>query len=306
MELRHLRYFVAVAEERHFRRAAERLYIAQPAVSEQIRKLEDELGVRLFDRSHRRVALTAAGEALLVEARQLLRHADVARQAAQSANDQAVMRLRIGYLPTSLPVSVSRALRRLPGSAPSIRIVFRTAPPQRLIDDLRADRVDVVIATLPAATTGLRTQHIEHDRVVVVLPATHAAAHVGETSLARLAPEQLVLLPREADPALHNTVLAMCQQAAIAPRLVELAEASVEQAVLSVAAGAGMTILPASAAERHMLPGVRIVALSDAARPIASAALTRADDTSIATRAFLRALAHAAGPGKQERLVVAA
>src|SRR5215218_302924 len=99
MELRHLRYFVAVAEELHFRRAAERLHVAQPAVSEQVRKLEAELGVRLLNRNHRGVALTDAGAAMLDEARRVLVQADVAQRAARAANERAIGRLRIGYLP---------------------------------------------------------------------------------------------------------------------------------------------------------------------------------------------------------------
>jgi DNA-binding transcriptional LysR family regulator len=123
VELRHLRYFVAVAEELHFRKAAERLHVAQPAVSEQIRKLEQELGVTLFNRSQRSVALTPAGTAFPAEARHVLRHAQVAQHAARNAGDHATTRLRIGYLPDSLPASVPRALRHLamaalPGGPP--------------------------------------------------------------------------------------------------------------------------------------------------------------------------------------------
>src|SRR3954451_8251682 len=113
MELRHLRYFVAVAEELHFRRAAERLYVAQPAVSEQIRKLEQELGVRLFDRTQRKVSLTVAGEALLGEARRVLRQAELAQLAARNATQSAVEQLRIGIVPGSLPPEVPLALQQL-------------------------------------------------------------------------------------------------------------------------------------------------------------------------------------------------
>src|SRR4051794_20925637 len=117
MELRHLRYFVAVAEELHFRRAAERLYVAQPAVSEQVRKLEEELGVRLFDRTQRSVSLTVAGTALLGEARRVLRQAELAQLAARNASESAVEQLRIGFLPDSLPARVPLALQRLARSA---------------------------------------------------------------------------------------------------------------------------------------------------------------------------------------------
>src|SRR4051812_24658668 len=103
MELRHIRYFVAVAEELHFRRAAERLHVAQPAVSEQIRKLEEELGVRLFDRTRRNVALTDAGAALLTEAYRVLRHAEAGRLAARNASDRPGQ--PIGHVPTPLPAA---------------------------------------------------------------------------------------------------------------------------------------------------------------------------------------------------------
>jgi DNA-binding transcriptional LysR family regulator len=303
VELRHLRYFVAVAEELHFRRAAERLHVAQPAISEQIRKLEQELGVRLFDRTHRTVSMTVAGEALLEEARRVLRQADVARQAAQTARDRATMRLGIGYLPTSLTPPMCRALRHLATSAPAVKVVFQTATAQRLIDELRAERLDIVITNTPAATRGLRVHPLGQQSMVAVLPLTHPAAHAGEVSLARLAPEQLVMLPREADPVLHSAVLALCHQAALAPRLVELAEPSVEHAVLSVAAGAGVAILPDAVADRHAIPGVRFVGLAEGGRAIAAAALTHPDAKSIAIQAFLHALARSPSGARSRELV---
>src|SRR3954463_12330729 len=110
MELRQLRYFVAVAEELHFRRAAERLHVAQPAGSEQVRKLEVDLGVQLFERTHRSVSLTDAGVALLEEARRVLRQTEVAREAPRGATERAAMRLRMGSLPEALPPAVRAAV----------------------------------------------------------------------------------------------------------------------------------------------------------------------------------------------------
>src|SRR3954471_15294540 len=138
VELRHLRYFVAVAEELHFRRAAERLYVAQPAVSEQVRKLEQELGVRLFDRDQRSVSLTVAGAALLEEARHVLRHAEAAQEAARTAGEHATMSLRIGYVVDSLPIRLPHALRHLSSAAPNVRVDLKTGRALRLVEDVRA------------------------------------------------------------------------------------------------------------------------------------------------------------------------
>src|SRR5437762_1853301 len=149
MELRHLRYFVAVAEELHFRRAAERLHIAQPAVSEQVRKLENELDVRLLNRDQRSVSLTEAGAVLLTEARTLLRLAEEARLAARSARDLATSRLRIGYIPASLPASVPRALQRLAAATSRLQTSLEPGSGTELIDAVRGKRLDAAVVSLP-------------------------------------------------------------------------------------------------------------------------------------------------------------
>ena len=128
MELRHLRYFVAVAEELHISRAAERLHVAQPAVSEQIRKLERDLGVELLDRTRRRIALTDAGAAFLAEARRVLEGAQLARLAARSAQERKASRLRIGYTPAALPAIVPRAMQRLASGMPRLGPACTKAP----------------------------------------------------------------------------------------------------------------------------------------------------------------------------------
>jgi DNA-binding transcriptional LysR family regulator len=293
MELRHLRYFVAVGEELHFRRAAERLHVAQPAVSEQVRKLEQELGVRLFDRTQRSVALTPAGAAMLEEARRVLRHADVAQQAARNAGQRAAMRLRIGYLADSLPASVPRALRHVAASSPTVDIDLETGPALRLIEELRAHRLDAVVTALPVPTSGLRVTLIGEQRAVAVLPAAHRHALSQTVSLARLSPERLVVLPRDANPAFHNAVVAMCRAAGIAPTLVETAEPRVEHALLSVATGAGMALVPESAAERYASPGIRFVPVESDEPAFQTAVLTRPDTDSEPTQNFLHAVTRA-------------
>jgi DNA-binding transcriptional LysR family regulator len=290
MELRHLRYFVAVAEDLHFRKAAERLHVAQPAVSEQVRKLEQELGVQLFNRTHRSVSLTSAGAALLVEARHVLRHAEVAQQAARTAGDQATMRLRIGYLADSLPSSVPRALRHLASSCPAVEVDLTTGPAARLIDDVRTQRLDAVVTTLPASTNGLRVTPLGGQDAVAVLPVTHPRAVDATIHLERLVPERLVLLPRAANPAFHDAVVSMCRDAGLAPTFVEVPEARVEHVLLAVAAGAGVAMLPESASERFVSPGIRFVPVESADVACQTAVLTHRDADSTATLAFLRAL----------------
>jgi DNA-binding transcriptional LysR family regulator len=294
VELRHLRYFVAVAEELHFRRAAERLYVAQPAVSEQVRKLEGELGVRLFDRTHRSVALTEAGTALLEEARRVLRQADIAQTAARTAARGSAERLRIGHLPDLLPTSVARALRML-GSAPlRVNVRLETGPALRLIGQLRARHLDAVIVGLPVPMNGLRVTRTGSEGVVAALPSSHPHAASRSVSLARLAPERVVVLPRDTNPAFHSAIVSMCRDVGLTPTLDEVSEPRTEHALLAVASGAGMALLPASAAERHVMPGVRFVPVEHGEPAFDSAVLTLPDSNEeLATARFVRAVAHA-------------
>jgi DNA-binding transcriptional LysR family regulator len=298
MELRHLRYFVAVAEELHFRRAAERLHVAQPAVSEQVRKLEEELGVRLFDRTQRSVSITDAGAALLEEARRVLHQAEIAITAARNARDRATTRLRIGHLPDSMPGSVGRALQLLGANAPRVQVSLETGGTVRLIEEVRAQRLDAAIVGLPAPTSGLRATPAGAEHVVAALPVTHPQAVNATVSIDRLAPERLIVLPADTNPSFHNAVISICRDAGLSPTFVELAEPRVEHALMAVAAGTGMALLPQSAAERHAAPGVRFVELDRAEAAFDSVVVTRPDTDSLATVAFLRAMAHADRAGQ--------
>jgi DNA-binding transcriptional LysR family regulator len=290
MELRHLRYFVAVAEELHFRRAAERLYVAQPAVSEQIRKLEAELGVQLFDRTQRSVLLTDPGRALLTEARRVLQQAEVARHAARNAHDAATSRLRIGYVPAALPATVPRALQQLSVAAPAVEVALETGSAFDLLQAVRDHRLDAAVTSLPAPVKGLKVTSLGCEPLVAAVRSSYR--HDGIT-LEALAGERLVMLPREADPALYDTVLALFSEAGLSPGLVAASEPRVESVLLSVAAGGGTALLPASIGERHALPGVRLVELADAEAEIEAAVLTDPATQHLAVCALLHAVAHA-------------
>jgi DNA-binding transcriptional LysR family regulator len=288
-----LRYFVAVAEELHFRRAAERLFVAQPAVSEQIRKLEVELGVPVFDRTHRSVSLTDAGAALLEEARRVLQQADVALLAARNAHDRASTRLRVGYGQDVVPSSLPRALRRLASSAPNVEVTFETAGALPLIEAVRQRRLHAAIAALPAPVGGLRTTSIGEEHLVAAVPVSDGHALDQALTIERLASSRLLLLPRDANPAFHNAVVALYREAGLSPTLVELSEPRVDLALLTVASGGGIALLPSSVKERYTSPGIRLVDVVGDAPMFEYAVLTHPDDGSVATRALVHALVRA-------------
>jgi DNA-binding transcriptional LysR family regulator len=304
VELRHLRYFVAVAEELHFRRAAERLYVAQPAVSEQIRKLEGELGVRLFERTHRSVSLTDAGAAMLDDARRTLRQADLARAAAVTAGERTNDRLTIGYVPGTLPDVVLRALRALPSLILDVRVLLETGSALRLTADVHSRRLDAAVIGLPASAGGLHVTSLGREPAVVALPARDALAIHTPVTLEQLAPPRLVTFAREDNRSLHDTVVALCRDAELSPEIVTVAQPRVELLLLAVAAGAGVALLPASAAARHVIPGVRSIVLEDSEEAFASAVVSHRDARGRALPAFLSLLSQperprTVGPARQ-------
>jgi DNA-binding transcriptional LysR family regulator len=284
---------VAVAEELHFSRAAERLHVAQPAISEQIRKLEVDLGAELLDRSRRPIALTDAGAAFLEEARWVLEGAQLARLAARGAHDREACRLRVGYAPAALPATVPRALQRLASGMPHLRASTHEGTPLELSDAIRTGRLDAAIVSLPALTAGLRVTPLGEQRAVAAVPMRHRHA-VGEPRrLAQIAPDRVILLPRESNRAFYDAVVASCRGAGLAPTFVELPDAHVEHALLAVAAGAGLALLPESVVDRYVAPGVRFVSLDGDQPVVTVAALTRRDSSNLATAAFLRELSRA-------------
>jgi DNA-binding transcriptional LysR family regulator len=287
VELRRLRYFVAVAEELHFRRAAAKLHLAQPALSQQVRKLELELGVDLLIRTKRDVSLTPAGQALLGEARRVLRQADEAARAAREAQNGVSGRLRIGHLADALPTVVPHAIVRFATLHPEVGVSLETLPARRAVEDLRSGRLDVAVVGLPAPTTGLQVTPIDTDGTVAAVANRHLLSGRRALSLSSLSDTPVLLLPRDSNPAFYDGVLSACRDAGVAPALVETHESRVEHVLLNVASGAGVALLPSSIADRYVTPGVRFLPLEPPSPTTEIGLVTRADAGEGSVAAFL-------------------
>jgi DNA-binding transcriptional LysR family regulator len=285
MELRQLRYFVAVADELHFRRAAARLHISQPPLSQQIRALEEELGFALLIRTRRRVQLTPAGAAFLRDARALLHELDGAVATARRIDAGQTGRLRINFVGSALLSIVPGAVERFREARPGVEIELRE---RSTIDQLRAVRagvVDVGLVRPPIEDDGeLTTQTVLRERTVAALPAGHELADLSRVPLRRLAAEPLVLFPREQAPGYHDLLIGALAGTRAGPHVIQYAPEMLTIIGL-VAAGMGVSLAPASVS-RLALDGVTY-------RPVARAplsnlvAVTRADDDSTLARAFV-------------------
>jgi len=241
MELRHLRYFEAVARHSHVTRAAAELHIAQPALSKQISQLEQELGVALFDRVGRNVRLTEAGEALLPHARAVMAQVEAGR--AEMAERIGLRRGRasVGTPPTVgtrlLPGVLAAFNRRYPG----IELRLREAGVQTLLDLLETGLTDVAVVTLPVDDEHLTVMPLFTEEMVLAVRPDHPLAGRGEVSLAELRDEAWVLSPENYE--LREATLSACQAAGFSPRVV-LDGGETDTLVHFVAAGIGVALLP--------------------------------------------------------------
>jgi DNA-binding transcriptional LysR family regulator len=235
VEIRQLRYFVAVAEELHFGRAAARLAVVQPAVSQQIGRLERELGVRLLERSSRHVALTGDGERLLTEARSALAAVDRVGAVASELAAGRAGTLRLGTSP-GLGERVRRGVARMRANTPGLALVLVDGLVQAHIAALRAGELDLALVRGPVRVRGLRAVELWRDRLHVVLPAAHPDAGAAAVPIGVLAEVTLRMPERSADTALHDAVLAACRAAGFAPSLGRPVR-SIEDAMVEIGLG---------------------------------------------------------------------
>ena len=264
MELRHLRYFIAVAEELHFGRAAERLGISQPPLSQQIQALEEEIGARLFERTNRRVELTDAGRLFLDESRQVLAQVDKAVLLARRAHLGELGELKIGFtssapFTSTIPSSI-HAFRK---AYPDVHLDLQEMSSRQVLKALLEESLQVGVIRPLALPDAVHWVELFREPLVAVLRADHPLAAGSEDGLAiaALAEEPFVFFPRSYGTGLYDQVIALTRQAGFSPRIAQ--EASEAMTIIGlVSAGVGVSILPASF-RRTRVDGVVYRTLSD-------------------------------------------
>lgn len=217
MELRHLRYFVVLAQELHFGRAARRLAISQPPLSVAIRQLEESVGARLFERNSKEVRLTPAGQALQESARRLLRQAEEAALEARDVSQGSAGHLRIGFVGAMLYRRLPQALARFQALHPAVRVTLAELNSDEQMAELLHDRLDLGFMHTSRIPAELRHTLLVSEPFVVCLPVGHRLARRRSVTLASLRGEPFVLFSRSASPDYHERILAICAQAGLHP-----------------------------------------------------------------------------------------
>jgi DNA-binding transcriptional LysR family regulator len=268
IETRLLRQFIAVAEELHFRRAAERLHMAQPPLSQAILRLEDLLGYPVFERTNRKVSLTPAGDAFLATARQVLASLEEGVAATRRVAQGIEGHLRLGFIHITPYAHVVHALRAFRLASPAVHFTLREASTQQQVEWLEKGEVDIALLRAPGRSTpGLRFERLSGEHILVALPLNHRCAGQARVDLANLVDDDFVASPRALGQGFHDQLASLCLHAGFVPRVVQQARRL--QTVLGlVAAGFGVALLPASLAACMPAGVVMLPLQSDAPAPL--------------------------------------
>jgi DNA-binding transcriptional LysR family regulator len=243
VELRQLRYFVAVAEERHFGRAAKRLRLSQPPLSAQIKGLEEELGVKLFQRSTRQVALTDAGRTFLERAEGILEAVEEAKEAAKGADEGVRGRLEIGFISSATLGLLPPAIRLFRERFGGVEIELRELTSAQQIDALYAGEIRVGLVRLPLRAPGLRFEPLQEESFVVALPSGHPLEALESVPLEAMVDQPLIFFTRQLMPSLHAQIVELFQRVGAFPNVVQHA-VHLQTIVGLVASDVGLAILP--------------------------------------------------------------
>lgn len=287
LEVREARYFVAVAEELHFGRAAERLHMSQPPLSQTIKTLEQRLGTKLLTRTTRAVALTSAGEVLLEQCRRLVNMADEAETATRDAASGQLGRLRIGAVTSAFFEPLPAMLAEFRSQHPRVDVVLRELDTQDAVRALADHGIDVALVRRLATPPGIGRRTLLEEKFVLAVPATWDHIPGDVVDLADTAREPWIWLPRHISSDYHDQVVACCRQAGFSPVVTNTADSIVSQLAM-VACDIGVAIVPDSAAE-HGLNLHRRVRFVRIKKPttIELAALWLEDTTNPAVAAFV-------------------
>lgn len=288
MDLRHLRIFVAVAEELHFGRAAERLHLTQPPVSLAIKELEQELGLRLFERTSRRIELTEGGALVLRDARAALGRVEILRENARRAARGNVGSLSLGT--TTLPTFsfLPEVLRRFNQDFPDVQLSVVESTSDQILVGLEKGGFDVgCMFTMPIKVPGLTYRPLGRDQLIVALPSAHPAASLDRVPLELLADEKFLVFERQAGPLMFDSMVELCMRHGFSPKIFT---ARLMPTIISlVSASVGVALVP-DCLRVLQREGVVYRPLAGASSLVEYGAAWRTEDDSPVVRAFVRYL----------------
>jgi DNA-binding transcriptional LysR family regulator len=292
MELRHLRYFATLAEELHFGRAAQRLHIAQPPLSQQIQQLEKELGFKLFHRTKRNVQLTEAGQVFLVEVRQIMRQLQQAIQIGQQTSRGEIGQLVVGFVSSAAYNILPTILQTFRGCVPGVRLELHELTTDQQLEWLREGRMDIGFLRPPVEENRFNWETIFQESLIVALPEGHLLANQSNICLTSLANEPFILFPRILAPGLYDLIISLCQQANFSPNVAQ--EAIQMQTIVSlVAAEMGVAIVPASLENLQRI-GVVYKTLQEPTPKVGMAMIWLKNETSTTVLRFVEIVKQAA------------
>jgi DNA-binding transcriptional LysR family regulator len=301
MELRRLRYFVAVAEELSFNRAAQRLHISQPPLSNQIKQLEEELGVLLFKRSSRGVRLTEAGELLLEEARRILIQLEQAARMVERVGSGKTGRLSLGFVPSATNEVLPPVLYEFQRCFPNVELFLHEMMPDQVVRRLHGRQIDVGFFYLPFDDNALVFRCVSREPLVVALPEAYPSTKEPEVDLRTLEREPFILPMRYEMPGLYGQVTEVCRQAGFTPRAVQKDVWLMQTIVGLVASGIGVALVPASL-RNFRRKGVVYKTVRSLSPKVEMGMIWRRGDTSAVLSAFLDVVGEVGrlAQGKQE------
>ncbi len=286
MELRQIRYFLVLAEELNFSRAAERLHITQPPLTRQIQQLEDELGTVLFLRTPRHVELTAAGRTFLEEARKILSITDRAVERTQKAHRGELGRIDVGIYGSAVFSTIPRLLLTFRTRFPSVDITLHTMDKIEQVEALRDDRITIGFARIYPREPDITVEHVMEEAIWVAAHASHPLAAMEQVPVTALNGQPMILFPNFPRPSLADEVIAFCRAHGFQPKVVQEASDTVS-AIALVSIGFGVALVPEAATNLH-LPGLVYRPLEEPALNIGLSCAYRQGDVSPTLKEFLR------------------